>query len=52
MTISREELAAFADGELGAARAAEVAAAVAADGALQAQVEAHRALRAQLGVGV
>jgi len=49
MTISREELAAFADGELDPARAAEVAAAVANDGTLQAQVEAHRSLKAQLG---
>jgi hypothetical protein len=49
MTISREELAAFADGELGAARAAEVAAAVAADATLQAEVDAHRSLRAKLG---
>ena len=49
MSITREELAAFADGELDAARAAEVAAAVADDPALQAQVSAHRALKARLG---
>ena len=49
MTVTREELAAFADGELDPAREAEVAAAVAADPALAAQVEAHRALRARLG---
>jgi hypothetical protein len=49
MTISRDELAAFADGELDAARSAEVAEAVAADATLQAQVDAHCALRAKLG---
>lgn len=49
MSITPEELAAFADGELDAARAAQVAAIVAADPALEAQVAAHRALRAQLG---
>ena len=49
MTVTREELAAFADGELDPAREAEVAAAVAADPELEAQLEAHRALRARLG---
>ena len=49
MSVTREELAALADGELGPARAAEVAAAIAADPALEAQVEAHRALKARLG---
>jgi hypothetical protein len=49
MTVTREELAAFADGELDAARAADVAAAVAADPSLQAEVDAHRALKARLG---
>lgn len=49
MTVTREELAAFADGELEPARAAEVAAAVAADPALDAQVRAHRALKERLG---
>ncbi|QPC99422.1 anti-sigma factor family protein [Qipengyuania soli] len=48
MTISREEIAAFADGELSPERQAVVAAAVAADPDLAAQVEAHRALKAQL----
>ena len=48
MSVTREELAAFADGELEAARQAEVAAAVAADPALAAQLEAHRALRERL----
>lgn len=48
MTISREEIAAFADGELAPERQAEVAAAVAADPELAAQVEAHRALKARL----
>lgn len=49
MTISPEELAAFADGELDAVRTAEVAAAVEADPALAAQVGAHRALKDRLG---
>jgi len=48
MTITREELAAFADGELDPARHAEVAAAVAADPALADEVRAHRALRDRL----
>lgn len=48
MTITHEELAAFADGELPDERAAQVAAAVDADPALAREVEAHRALRAQL----
>lgn len=48
MTISPEELAAFADGELAPGRRAEVAAAVASDPDLAAQVEAHRRLRARL----
>jgi hypothetical protein len=49
MSVTREELAAFADGELEPVRQAEVAAAVAADPELAAQLEAHRALRARLG---
>lgn len=48
MTVTREDLAAFADGELTGERAAQVAAAVAADPALASEVEAHRALRARL----
>lgn len=48
MTYSREEIAAFADGELEGARQAEVAAAVAADSDLAEQVRAHRALRERL----
>ena len=48
MTVSREELAAFADGELAPSREAEVAAAVAADPALAGQLRAHRALRDRL----
>jgi hypothetical protein len=48
MGVSREELAAFADGELDPARTAEVAAAVEADPALAGEVSAHRALRARL----
>jgi len=49
MTVTREDLAAFADSELDPARAAEVAAAVAADPALDAQVRTHQALKARLG---
>ena len=49
MTVTREELAAYADGELDAARGVEVAAAVAADPALKAQIDGHRALKAALG---
>lgn len=48
MTVTREELAAFADGELTGERAARVAAAVDADPTLASEVEAHRALRARL----
>jgi hypothetical protein len=48
MSVTPEELAAFADGELEGVRAAKVAAAVAADPALEAQVRAHRALRQRL----
>jgi hypothetical protein len=49
MTVTREELAAYADGELDAVRAADVAVAVAADPDLKAQVDGHRALKARLG---
>jgi hypothetical protein len=49
MTITREEIAAFADGELEPQRATEVAAAVAADPLLAGQVRAHRELRERLG---
>jgi anti-sigma factor RsiW len=49
MSVTREELAAYADGELDAVRDAEVAAAVAADPVLDAQVRAHRALKERLG---
>lgn len=48
MQIDHETLMAFADGALEPDDAARVAAAVAADPALQAQLERHRALRAQL----
>lgn len=49
MKISDEELAAFVDGELDGDSKARVARAVAADPALAAKVEAHRALRDRLG---
>lgn len=48
MTISREDLAAYADGELDAPRREEVREAVEADPALAAQVEAHLELKRQL----
>jgi hypothetical protein len=48
MTIAPEEIAAFADGELDPQREAQVAAAVAADPGLAAQVRAHRELRQRL----
>lgn len=46
--VTKEELAAWADGEVTGTRGKEVAAAVAADPQLQAEVEAHKALKAQL----
>ncbi len=48
MSPSREEIAAFADGELDHTRRAAVAAAIAADPQLAAQVSAHRTLRDRL----
>lgn len=48
MTIDRETLMAYADGELDPLAAKRVERAVAADPALAAEVEAHRKLRAQL----
>lgn len=48
MTITPEDIAAFADGELSGDRKAEVAAAVAADPALAEQVERHKGLKAML----
>lgn len=48
MTITPEDIAAFADGELTGDRKAEVAAAVAADPALAEQVERHKAMEAML----
>ncbi len=48
MTISSEDLTAFADGELSAEREAEIAAAVKADPDLERQVEQHKALKAML----
>ena len=49
MSVTREDLAAYADGELDETRAAEVAAAVAADPALAEELRQHRALRERLG---
>lgn len=48
MSVTEEMLAAYADGELGAAEQAAVEAAIAQDPALARKVEAHRALRATL----
>lgn len=48
MRVSREELAAFADGQLGEPRQSEVAAAVATDPTLATEVARHRALRDRL----
>lgn len=48
MTISPEDIAAFADGELSGEREAQVAAAVKADPELAQQVERHMALKATL----
>ncbi|MGB7373263.1 anti-sigma factor family protein [Pontixanthobacter sp.] len=49
MTITPEELAAFADGELAGAREAEIAAMIEADPQLAANIAAHNALKQQLG---
>lgn len=48
MTVTRDELAAFADGQLTGARARAVEAAVAADPKLLRDLKRHRALKAQL----
>jgi len=48
MSITREELAAFADGELPADRRERVSTAIAAEPALAEQVAAHHAIRARL----
>lgn len=49
MTVTREQLAAYADGQLAGEEKAAVAKAVAADPDLRRQLEAHRALKTQLG---
>ena len=49
MSVTEQELAAFADGELTGDDLARVEAAIAADPALANKVEAHRALKAKLG---
>lgn len=49
MTVSREELGAFADGELTGARARAVEAGIAADPSLLRDLERLRALKARLG---
>lgn len=48
MTLPKETIAAYADGELDGEALREVEAALAADPELQAQVERHRALKARL----
>lgn len=46
--FTKDELAAWADGEITGARGEEIAAAVEADAALQAEITAHRALKDRL----
>lgn len=48
MTVTDEQIAAFADGELSGDALREVEAAIAADPALDRKVQAHRALKSQL----
>jgi hypothetical protein len=48
MTITPEDIAAFADGELAETRSSEVAAAIAADPGLARQLAAHRAVKGLL----
>ena len=48
MTITPEDIAAFADGELSGEREAQVAAAIEADPELAQQVERHKSLKAML----
>ena len=48
MSVTDEQIAAYADGELEGAELAQVEAAIAADPALARKVEAHRALKAKL----
>ena len=48
MTITPEDIAAFADGELSGEREAQVAAAIAADPELAQQVERHKSLKSML----
>lgn len=50
MSVTPEQIAAYADGELAGDALAEVETAIAADPALAAKVEAHRALKAKLDV--
>ncbi|MHA6333040.1 anti-sigma factor [Qipengyuania sp. CAU 1752] len=49
MSVSKEMIAAYADGQLAGAELADVEAAIAADPALAKQVQAHRALKGKLG---
>ena len=49
MNVTEEQIAAFADGELDGDELASVEAAIAADPALAAKVDAHRKLKATLG---
>lgn len=48
MSVTDEQIAAYADGELEGAELAQIEAAIAADPALARKVEAHRALKAKL----
>lgn len=49
MSVTDEQIAAYADGELAGTELAAIEAAIASDPALAAQVEAHRKLKATLG---
>src|SRR4051812_43918666 len=49
MTVTREEIAAFADGELDGRREAAIGAVIAAEPALAEQLRTHRELKARLG---
>jgi hypothetical protein len=50
MSVTREELAVFADGQLGESRRTEVAVAIEGDPALAAEVARHRALKERLSI--
>jgi anti-sigma factor RsiW len=49
MSVTDEQIAAYADGELQGADKARIAEAIAADPALAQKLDAHKALKAKLG---